>query len=336
MSPEPPLGMPLRTSQLVATHDTASVVTRIKVVLFNSFELVLVVILVGSLLFINSFVIHKYAFLMFYFIPVLLAGFYLSARHAVTTAVLASGFVVYFTLLDPFGVQVADETLNFWNLLIWACFLTLTGAIVGKLQDKNRHRASQLRDAYLGIIEILIKYLETADAYTKSHSERVAAVSSVLARRMGLSSAEVQNVWSAALLHDIGKIEVMELVRKEAPLDEHEKAQVDAHTELGAQLILTTGTVLKDVIPLILDHHTPYENGGDSLPLGARIITVADTYDAVLTDRPYRAGRLHWQAVEILEGGAGRQFDPKVVAALKDSEAQVVGVYKEMAATPSE
>ncbi len=304
--------------------------TRLKVMLFNNFETVLVVIVVGSLLFINSFVVHKFAFLLFYFIPVLMAGFYLSARHAVTTALLCSALVVYFTLMDPFGGAGTDQTTNPWNLFIWSCFLTLTGAMVGSLQEKNRLHTAHLQDAYRGIIQILIKYLEAADQYTKTHSERVASVSSILARRLGLRPADVQNVWSAALLHDVGKIEVLDLIRKQAALSEDEKAKVDAHTELGARLILTTGTVLNDVIPLVLDHHRPFDDGGTAIPIGARIISVADTYDAVLTDRPYRAGRMHFQAVEILEEAAGRQFDPRVVEALKAAENEVLAVYREM------
>ena len=330
MNPDHSFGMPQQPSQVTVAQGPPGLASRVKNVLFHNFEMVLVLVLVGSLFFFSYFVVHRFAFLLFYFIPVLRAGFYMSARHAVMTAVLSSGLVVYFTLLDPFGARAVDDTFNFWNLLIWACFLTLTGALVGRLQEKNKLRAGQLRDAYLGIIQILIKYLETADQYTKSHSERVAAVSSVLARRLGLAPAEVQNVWSAALLHDIGKIEVIELIRKDAALTDEEKAQIDEHTELGARLILTTGTVLNDVIPLILEHHTRYEDGGDSLPLGARIIAVADTYDAVLTDRPYRAGRMHFQAMEILEDGAGKHFDPKVVQALKESETEVVRIYQDM------
>ena len=330
MNPDHSFGMPQQPSQVTVAQGPPGLASRVKNVLFHNFEMVLVLVLVGSLFFFSYFVVHRFAFLLFYFIPVLLAGFYMSARHAVMTAVLSSGLVVYFTLLDPFGARAVDDTFNFWNLLIWACFLTLTGALVGQLQEKNKLRAGQLRDAYLGIIQILIKYLETADQYTKSHSERVAAVSSVLARRLGLAPAEVQNVWSAALLHDIGKIEVIELIRKDAALTDEEKAQIDEHTELGAQLILTTGTVLNDVIPLILHHHTRYEDDGDSVPLGARIIAVADTYDAVLTDRPYRAGRMHFQAMEILEDGAGKHFDPKVVQALKESETEVVRIYQDM------
>jgi len=335
MTREPTSGIFQQTAQVPVRSGPPGLAARAKGVLVRNFEMVLVLVLVGSLFFINSFVVHKYAFLLFYFIPVLLAGFYGSARLAVMSALLSSGFVVYFTLLDPFGARAADDSLNTWNLLIWACFLTLTGALVGSLQEKNKLRASQLREAYMGIIQILIKYLETADQYTKGHSERVAAVSTVLGRRLGLSAAELQNVWSAGMLHDIGKIEVIKLVQKEAPLTDAEKAKIDKHTEIGARIILTTGTVLNDVIPLILHHHSRYEQDGDSVPIGARIIAVADTYDAALTDRPYRAGRMHFEAMEILERGAGKQFDPDVVQALKESEAEIVQIYQEAPTLPS-
>jgi len=303
---------------------------RVKEGLFKHFETVLVAVVFGSLLLIHAVVVHTFAFLLFYFIPVLLAGFFLSARHAVGTAVLCWLSSFYFTLMDPFGAAETDPSFTHWNLFIWGCFLTLTGALVGRLQDKNRIHTVQLRDAYRGILQILVKYLEAADDYTKTHSERVASVSVILARRLGLGPDDVQNIWSAALLHDIGKIEVIELIRKEAALTEEEKARVDAHTELGAQLILTTGSVLNDVIPLVLDHHRPFADGGNAIPMGARIISVADTYDAVLTDRPYRAGRMHFQALEILEEAAGRQFDPRVVEALKQAETEVLSVYREM------
>lgn len=336
MNPESPFKFPRRSSHVTVAQGSRGIASRVKDVLFRNFEMVLVLVLVGSLFFINYFVVHKFAFLLFYFIPVLLTGFYLSARHAIMTAVLSSGFVVYFTLVNSFGATTADSSFNFWNLVIWACFLTLTGALVGQIQEKNKLHVTQLREAYLGIVQILVKYLESADQYTKSHSERVAAVCTVLSQRLGLSAVEVQNVWSAALLHDIGKIEVIKLIQKEVELTEEEKAQIDQHAELGAKLILTTGTVLNDVIPLILHHHTRYEDDGDSVPIGARIITVADTYDAVLTDRPYRSGRMHFQAVEILEDGAGTQFDPKVVRALKESEDEVIRIYQDMPVSPNE
>lgn len=305
-------------------------VAKAKEILFKNFEVVLVVVVLGSLLFISSVVVHKYAFLLFYFIPVLMAGYYLGARYSVAIALLTAGFVVYVALVDPFGQRTTGEdSFSFWNLMIWASFLTLTGAIVGQLQEKNNLQMKKLRDAYMGIIQILTKYLESADAYTKNHSERVAEISTALARRLGLSADLVHNVRSAALLHDIGKIEVIDLINKEGALSDEEKTEVDRHTELGAEIILTTGTVLNDVIPLVLAHHRRYDDGGDSIPIGARIIAVADTYDAVRTDRPYRAGRLHWQAVEILQDGAGSQWDPRIVEALSESEGDMGGIYKD-------
>ena len=297
-----------------------------KAALFRHFEVVLVLVLLASLLFINFFIVHKFAFLLFYFIPILLAAFYLGTRQAMFAALLATGFVAYATLVH--GNVGGAQGFGFWNLFIWSSFLTLTGAIVGRLQEKNGRQMVQLREAYLGIIAILTKYLESADAYTKSHSERVAAVSAVLAKQLGLSSDAVQNVSTAALLHDIGKIEVIELIRRPAELDPAEKAKVDNHTQLGAQLLLTAGTVLQDAIPIVLDHHRRYDDGEDAIPIGARILAVADAYDAIVSDRPYRAGRHDWQAVEILQEGAGRQFDPLVVDALENAREEVVTVYK--------
>jgi putative nucleotidyltransferase with HDIG domain len=333
-----PFGSPGRAARLpgilapVAATPGSSLVARAKWALYSNFEAALVLLLVASLLFIQSFVVHKFAFLLFYFIPVLLAGFYLSARHAVFTAVLAAGLVTYVTLLDPFGSQAASGTAGanpgFWPLLTWASFLVIAGALVGRLQEKNQAQVAQLREAYVGIIQILTKYLEAADIHTKSHSERVATLAGVLADRMELAPHEVQNVWTAALLHDIGKAEVVQLIRKAASLEPHEKVKVDAHVELGAQLLLTTGSVLRDAVPLVLEHHRPYQDGADGIPIGARIIAVADAYDAIVSDRPYRQGRSHWEAVQILEDAAGRQFDPAVVRALKESEPLVLAQYR--------
>lgn len=302
---------------------------KLKELLFKNFEGVLVIVVLGSLLFITAFVVNKFAFLLFYFIPVLMAGFYLGARDSIAMAVLTSAFVTYVALVDPFATQAeGNTTFDFWNLMIWASFLTLTGAIVGQLQEKNNDHAKKLRDAYIGIIQILTKYLESADEYTKNHSERVAELSVIIAHKLGLDPRAASNVRSAALLHDIGKIEVIDLINKAGPLDDDEKKKVDKHTQLGAEIILTTGTVLSDVIPLVLDHHRPYRDGGEDIPLGARIIAVADTYDAVRTDRPYRAGQLHETAIEILQGGAGNTWDPAIVDTLSTSESEILKVYE--------
>ncbi len=334
MSPSQSVGSPSRlagisTGAVAGSKFQGDFFTRAKAAVFQNFEAILVLLVLGSLLFISSVVVHKFAFLLFYFLPVLMAGFYLGARYSVAIALLTAGFVAYLNLMNPFETVEPQAPFGFWNLFIWASFLTLTGAIVGRLQEKNNLQVTQLRDAYVGIIEILTKYLESADNYTRNHSQRVADVSAILAEELSFPAAQVNNVRSAALLHDIGKIEVLELIRKKGALSAEEKLRVDRHTELGAELILKTGTVLNDVIPAVLDHHRYYKDGGDDIPYGARIIAVADTYDAVRTDRPYRSGRLHHEAVEVLQGGQDDQWDPKVVQALKGAEQRIRAVYTE-------
>lgn len=328
MDPLTPPGSLAGAAPAVAGVRTPAWLARAASLVLRHFDVALVAVLIASLLFINYFVVHKFAFLLFYFLPVLAAGFYLDARHAVSAAVLIVGFVAYLTLVRGVGQDAAAASFGFWNLLVWAGFLILAGAMVGSLQERNRYQMTQIREAYVGIIRILTKYLEAADVYTMSHSERVAHVSVILARHLGLGTQEVQNIWTAGLLHDIGKIEVIDLIKKATALDAEEKAKVDQHTQLGAEILMTTGSILQEAIPVVLDHHRRYEDGGDAIPLGARIVAVADTYDAVLTDRPYRAGRMHFQALEILKEGAGTQFDPAIVGAMERAGPEVARVYE--------
>jgi putative nucleotidyltransferase with HDIG domain len=210
------------------------------------------------------------------------------------------------------------------TLISWGSFLTLSSIIVGHLHEENEKRYHQLRTAYIGILEILSKYIESADKYTQGHSVRVSQYATEIAQAMKLTSHEVENIKVAALLHDVGKVEVSsELIRKAAELSRDEKALMSSHSEKGAQLLSSVGDVLSEAVPLVLAHHEHFapsdvkENACDSPPLGARIIAVADSYDAMVTDRPYRAGMQPWKALEELDRCAGTQFDPEVVKHFK-------------------
>ena len=108
----------------------------------------------------------------------------------------------------------------------------------------------------LGILEILSKYLESADRYTQGHSVRVAHLSEDIARTMGLSPIEVENVRAAALLHDIGKIEIsLDVLHKAAALTDEEKELMNSHSEKGARIISLVGGVLKEAVPIVAAHH---------------------------------------------------------------------------------
>jgi len=214
---------------------------------------------------------------------------------------------------------------NFALLSSWAGFLILASIVVGTLYELSERRMLDLRKAYIGILEILSKYLESTDRYTKGHSLRVSEFSQEIAIAMGLSKTDVENIRAAGLLHDIGKIEISgEVLRKAADLSMEERALINTHAAKGANILSSVGAVLNEVVPIVLAHHkyfmSDFEAGAKEqiqIPLGARIVAVADSFDAMVTDRPYRKGIPPWKALDELREKAGTQFDPQVVEAFK-------------------
>ncbi len=132
----------------------------------------------------------------------------------------------------------------------------------------------------------------------------------------------MEDVRAAALLHDIGKLEISRnILYKAAKLTEQEFEEMKKHPERGAVFLSPVGGTLRRVIPIILRHHEKIDgtgyfgNKGDEIPLEARIITVADYYDALISDRPYRKALPPWEVKEAIIKGAGKEFDPRVVSA---------------------
>jgi len=298
---------------------------KIKTFLINNLEKILILGLTVVILITNYFITQKMAFLNFYYLPVLVAGYFLGKKYAVYTSLFSIGLVVFLGVLYPQSFYNQSTGLQLaLNLVIWGGFLFLSAAVVGTLYEQKENKIQELKKAYVGVIEILTKYLESSDRYTKGHSIRVADYSTEIAKAMELPKGEVENIRVASLLHDIGKIEISsDLITKAASLTAEEKKIVESHVDKGAEILNSVGTVLKESIPLVLSHHTFFiesnqeEKKFNNLPLGARILAVADSFDAMVTDRPYRAGKPLWQAVEELEKGAGTQFDPTVVEAFK-------------------
>jgi len=206
--------------------------------------------------------------------------------------------------------------------------------VVGTLYEQKESKIQELRNAYVGVLEILTKYLESYDRYTRSHSLRVADYATSIAIAMELPRHQVENIKVAALLHDIGKIEISsDLIKKAAALTDEEKKEVDTHPQKGVELLSMVGAVLKEAMPIVEAHHTyfaevgsPEKGQSKQIPLGARILAVADSFDAMVTDRPYRKGKTHWEAMEELDRFAGTQFDPQVVEAFKRVYAEKVEV----------
>jgi response regulator RpfG family c-di-GMP phosphodiesterase len=178
----------------------------------------------------------------------------------------------------------------------------------------------QLENTYLSTIKALMSIVEAKDAYTKGHTERVADYSVALGKRMALGRNELRDLAFAAVLHDIGKLVVYEnVLKKPGTLDDEEWRVLKSHPVIGASIIENM-EFLSGAVPLVRHHHERYDGEGypdglksDGIPLGARIITVADSYDAMTTDRPYRKALTKETALHTMITKAGTQFDPGVV-----------------------
>jgi putative nucleotidyltransferase with HDIG domain len=298
----------------------------LKQFIVKHFEKVLIIIILSAA-FIGTYLIEeKFIVLNFYYLPAVSASYFLGRRIGILTAIFSILVVVISALLFPeafFKGQDFFSTLA--QLLSWGGFLMLTSVAVGTLYEQNERRLRDLKNAYIGVLEILSKYLESTDRYTKGHSLRVSELAMEIAIAMELPREEVENIRVAGLLHDIGKIEISgEILRKAAELSTEERELMEWHTVKGAYILSAVGSVLKEVVPIVIAHHkhfvdTMEGNNGDTMniPLGARVVAVADAFDAMTTDRPYRKGMPPWQALEEIVKNTGKQFDPEVVEASK-------------------
>jgi putative nucleotidyltransferase with HDIG domain len=298
----------------------------VKQFIMKHFEKVLVAIIFVVAFFGTYFIEEVSLIFNFYYLPVLIASYFLGRRIGILVALLSILDVLICAMLFP-NRFFSDRIL--WHSIVklssWSIFLFLASVTVGTLYEQNERRLQDLKNAYIGIVEILAKYLESTDRYTKGHSVRVSEYAREIAIAMELPRTQVDNIRAAGLLHDIGKIEISaEVLGKAAALTTEEKALMDSHSVKGAHLLTSVGGVLKEVVPIVIAHHKYFmdtiEGGGEDtqkIPLGARIVAVADSFDAMTTDRPYRKGMPPWKALEEIVAKSGKQFDPEVVSAFK-------------------
>ncbi len=294
----------------------------IKKFVYDHFELILIFMMVLAIEVIIFYTKSRLPYLNFFYLPVLISGYYLGRKSAIETSIISILLTFFYIIAFDTPVFNALAFLeSSFGIFIWAGFLILSAILVGKLYEEKEKQVGELKFAYIGILEILSKYLESYDRYTQGHSVRVAKLATEIAIAMKLPRSEVENIKAAALLHDIGKADVsLDLIKKSAQLTKDEKELVDQHTEKGGNLLRLVGSVLDDAIPLVLAHHDKYCANGKintDLPLGAGIISVADTYDALVTDRPYHAAILPWQALDEIDKESGHKFDPEIVKMFK-------------------
>jgi putative nucleotidyltransferase with HDIG domain len=187
---------------------------------------------------------------------------------------------------------------------------------------ENSNLYNNMKDSYKSTIKALSTALDAKDSYTGGHSAQVTKYALPIAREMGLDKEFIEKLEYAGLLHDIGKIGIIEnILNKKGRLTDEEFEIIKKHPVIGAE-ILESIPFLGEIVPMVKYHHERWDGRGypeglkgEEIPLGARIISVADTFDAMTSDRPYRKGLPAEIAREEIEKNAGTQFDPKVVEA---------------------
>ena len=220
-----------------------------------------------------------------------------------------------------------SEDVLFADLMIWGWLQRWRTErrldIALKLLARDAGMGDLSAERRAGVLQQLAVALEARDPYTHGHSRRVARYASMISKRMGLSSGEVARIRTAAAVHDVGKINTpVEILHKPERLTEEEFGIIQRHPVDSARMVAILGD--EELTSIVRHHHerldgTGYPNGlaGDRIPLGARIIAVADTFDAITSTRPYRRANPHKKAIDILTTEAGTQLDPAAVRAFR-------------------
>jgi len=302
---------------------------KIKKFMRDHFEgLIIILVIIGVLAI--AFLIHyKFNFLNFFFLPIILSGYFLGKRKAILTAFFCIVLVILYLIFYKLylGLKVAfsiDETIM---ITTWGGFLILTAAIIGIFTEQRERRLERMRRSYFGALKIMLKYLEVADE-EKPRSLRVSLLAGEIAKTAGLNKTEVENIKSAALLYEAGDLqsslpfyeEIVNFISGDmkTPVEEAiNKEQV----ELKAM-----ASLLKTIEPLLTGyfHHYVEEAGKldkdiNKIPFGSSIIALAHLYDKVANKVPTSMGEVKIETLEDIEKLSGRSFSTSFVRALKDT-----------------
>jgi hypothetical protein len=275
---------------------------------YRNFERLLVVFLVASLLLIQQFIEYKLAFLSFYYLPVIAAGFLVGRRMAVWASlfvVLLVGFLQAFQGLAGYAGLDAQEL---FYLVPWGGFLILTGYCVGALAEQRKARTDDVRGTYLTMLELLTLHVDSSDRLRRGHSYRVGERAVALGRELGVSDTQQEDLRIAGLLHEIG------------PRDPR-LIRVMSDIPAARDSRMNSMRVALRLVDEYSHYHEVVSTGWPvdetRISIGAKILAVADAYETLQTPTPTRQAFAPWTALEEIERGTGRTFASEVVKALR-------------------
>ena len=299
---------------------------KLKTYILLHFEVTLVFLIFIGILAIAFLVHYKFSFLNFFFLPVILAGYFLGRRQAVLSGIFCILVVVLYLVFSRtlFGAGQGLTLDEIINLVTWGSFLILTGAVIGTVSEQRESRLKNLKRAYIGVLEIMLKYLEVADK-EKPRSLRVSLLAGEIAQAAGLPKRDVENIKSAALLYDAGDLQANLPLFKEVAnfIAGGVKAPEEELSDREQVMLKTTASLLKEIEPILIGYFHSYVEEAEimnkdlnKIPLGSSIIALADLYDRVsagLPSSPIQGVK----SLADIEKLADRVFPASVIQALQ-------------------
>ena len=241
--------------------------------------------------------------------------------------------------------QAVDSRSGLTALVLWAAGLIATAVAGASISADRADRARALRDSQEEIVHRLARVVEFRDSDTGGHVERMSRYSRLIAQELGWSAEHCRELSLAAAPHDVGKVAVPDaILLKPGPLTAEERRIMQRHCRAGFDMLSgSDGTLLNLAAEIALAHHERYDGAGypsmlrgTDIPLSGRIVAVADVFDALTSVRVYKAAIDIEEAIEIIRGGRGTQFDPRVVDAFLRRRDEVGALYAENAACEAE
>ena len=259
-------------------------------------------------------------------LPTIASSYFYGWRHGTLTAfasVLLVSCLLFFHSATPGNELFSRDMLSstWLEVACWGGSLVVTGYLMGTLYEHKSHQTAELRETYQGVL-LILRHFTSKDTYTENHCYRVSVYATRIAAQLDLPADRIEDVRAAALLHDIGKLDISrDLLCRAAKLTRAEYEKVQEHVPRGVEMLEPAGGALRRVIPIILAHRDKFDGAGlnptngEGIPIESRIIAVADVYDALTSDRPYRKAMTPLEVRDVILNGAETEFDPQVIGA---------------------
>lgn len=290
-------------------------------------EIMLVIVTIGMTFLLVRMGGYKMVVLNLFYLPIVLSGYFLGRTSAGILALFSVLAVTIVVMLDPTGLEAfKSPVLVILALTVWAAALGLTAILVGTLCDERSKTVEELHLAYVGVVDVLSKYLQSANPKVKARSTRVAELSQSAAEEMRLPRKQVDDIRVGALLFDLGNVEITtQLLTKAVDTLEADPIKTASYTFSGTDLVHSLSACLSGALPLVLNQDeavlecmmTQADGSAGSIPLGAKIIRTVRAYDAMTAPDSDVQASTPREAIQELRNDVTGGFDSAVLDAIE-------------------